>query len=116
MENFEGYNVLYMLRQARMPFFHMGMYPAYTLKDGEVVRDHSQKTFEFQRDMRELEELMQFVSSRVERGMKVPETWKKKLRVEGLAAIIAAEKTSSTYKEWAEHYYRALRFLSTYMA
>ncbi|WP_407304019.1 hypothetical protein [Acinetobacter sp.] len=115
-ETFENVGVLYMFRQASLPFFHMGSYPVYKMENGKVVHDRSEKTQKFQKEMRELCELMTQVSSRVERNMKVPATWMKKLRVEGLAAVLVAKEHKSTFTEWAENYERTLRFLATYTA
>ena len=109
-----GFNILYVLRQASMPFFKMGSYPIYKMEDGNPVHDTSDCAKKFQRDMLELQELMVQVSSRVERNMPIPKTWLKKLRVEGRTAVTVGRERSALFKEWTDAFDTAMTFLESY--
>ena len=113
MEKFEGTYVGYMLNTGGMPFFMVASYPHYTFVDGRLVEDTSVESEDLKTRAREYRALMRKVESRVHRNMAVPKSWVRKL--EGAETLVMAlQELRVVATEWAENFYKTLRFLKVY--
>ena len=102
MEKFENVFVGFMFKQAAMPFFLVG---AYNEPEGELAK--------FISEVRDYEMTWKNAAKRVERGMRVPNTWRKKLQSsEVLVSVL--ERKGMIPQDWADNHYRAQRFMKQY--
>ena len=99
---FENFNISYVFNEAGMPFF---VIHAYNNAEGESA-NFVNLASEYHKTLKE-------ALSRVERGMSVPNTWKKKLwNARHMVDVLHSEKLITV--EWHEQFYRMNRFLRTY--
>lgn len=102
LARFEGHIVGYIFNQARMAFTLPANYAPSNLQSSDLVRE-----------AREYMDLWRKTASRVERGMRVPGTWR--ARLEASAIMVAVlNSLNMCDSEWVEHHERALRFLEQY--
>lgn len=99
MEEFENVFVSYMFKQAAMPFF---MVCGYSCKDSEMTEL-----------CQDFYDTWKKAASRVERGMRVPNTWRKKL-AESKFLVKAMVQENLLPQHWADEHFRAQRFIEQY--
>ena len=110
LEKFENVIIGYMFNQAGMPFFRVGSYPAYTIEDGRLVQDNSQEAKDFQARARETKNFINRAKDRQSRGIRIPKTWIRRIvSEETLVQVLLQERV--IVSEWADEYFRLVRFL-----
>jgi len=87
-----------------MPFFRV---TGYTKAEGELK--------DFVLRARDYEETVKKTADRVKRGMRVPNTWIKKLNGPAQTMLTVLDGHRLSVTEWTENYYRMLRFLDVYV-
>lgn len=112
MEKFENVIVAYMLGQGRMAFAVVHNYPVMTIVDGRMVEDRSECGQEIKAQAREGYELMCRIQDRQKRGIRIPRTWVARLsKLETF--VMALRQCRNITEEWAEEFFRSLRWLRT---
>jgi hypothetical protein len=100
MEEFENVFVSYMFKQAAMPFF---MVCGYSCKWGSEMTERCQ----------DFHDTWKKAASRVERGMRVPNTWRKKL-AESKFLVESMAEANLLPEQWVKEHFRAHRFIEQY--
>ena len=111
MDNtFENYDVGFILSQASMIFWTVAKYPHYDIaEDGTLKRSH--KPNEIRTMAGETHDAIFKIIDKRRRNVRIPKTLINKVK-ESDTLVAALMQCKATTREWAEHYFRALRYFN----